>query len=143
MVATGQTAPAFAAEDQNGQTIRLDDFDGQTLVLYFYPADDTPGCTREACSFRDNLQRLAERNVAVVGVSADTVESHAAFADRYDLAFPLLADPEKEIIQAYDVEGRFGNAARVTVVIGEDGVVQQVYRDVDPEQHAEQVLEDL
>lgn len=143
MVEIGQQAPGFTAQDQDGDTVQLSDFAGRQLVLYFYPKDDTPGCTKEACSFRDNLDRLEDEEAAVLGVSADTVESHAAFAARHDLDFQLLADPEKEIIDAYDVEGRFGNAARVTVLIDENGVVRKVYEDVDPEQHAEQVLEDL
>ncbi|MDY6769911.1 MAG: peroxiredoxin [Candidatus Nanohaloarchaea archaeon] len=143
MIEPGQPAPDFAARDQDGDRVQLSDFDGKTVVLYFYPKDDTPGCTTEACGFRDALSRFADRDAAVLGVSADTVESHAAFAEKHDLGFRLLADPEKDIIEAYDVEGRFGNAARVTVVIGPDGVIQQVYEDVDPEQHAEQVLEEL
>lgn len=143
MVEIGQQAPGFTAQDQDGDTVQLSDFAGRQLVLYFYPKDDTPGCTKEACSFRDNLDRLEDEEATVLGVSADTVESHAAFAARHDLDFQLLADPEKEIIDAYDVEGRFGNAARVTVLIDENGVVRKVYEDVDPEQHAEQVLEDL
>ncbi|MFB6294514.1 MAG: peroxiredoxin, partial [Candidatus Nanohaloarchaea archaeon] len=126
-----------------GDTVTLDDFADRKLVLYFYPKDDTPGCTKEACSFRDTLSRLQDHNVAVVGVSADTVASHRQFADKYDLDFQLLADPDKDIIAAYDAEGRFGNAARITVLIDEDGVVEQVYEDVDPGSHAEEILEDL
>ncbi len=143
MVDVGQRAPGFTAENQHGETVTLDDFAGRKLVLYFYPKDDTPGCTTEACNFRDNLARLEDEDAAVVGVSADTVGSHQEFADKYDLDFPLLADPDKDIIEAYDVGGRFGNAARVTVLIDEEGVVQQVYEDVDPDAHAEEVLEDL
>ncbi|MDY6769236.1 MAG: thioredoxin-dependent thiol peroxidase [Candidatus Nanohaloarchaea archaeon] len=143
MLEEGQAAPDFTAEDQDGTTVSLSDFEGRTVVLYFYPKDDTPGCTKEACSFRDNLQRLEERDVAVLGVSADTAESHSDFAEKYGLGFTLLADPDKDIIEAYGVEGRFGNAARVTFLVNGDGVIERVFEDVDPENHAEQVLEAL
>lgn len=143
MLEEGVDAPAFKGVDQNGDAVKLKDFAGQTVVLYFYPKDDTPGCTKEACSFRDNINTLQEQNIAVVGVSADDVDSHEQFADRYNLPFPLLADPDKEIIDAYDVRGAFGNAKRVTYVINEDGVIERVYSKVDTEQHAEDILADL
>lgn len=139
----GASAPEFEAEDQDGETVRLSDFSGRKLALYFYPRDDTPGCTREACSLRDGIDSLEEQGVEVVGVSADTAESHRKFAEKYGLPFTLLADPEKEIIDAYGVEGRSGNASRVTFLIDEEGTVEKVYRAVDVENHADQILEGL
>lgn len=143
MVGKGEEAPDFEAEDQEGEKVRLSDFRGKKVVLYFYPKDDTPGCTKEACSFRDSIESLEEKGTVVLGVSADTVDSHREFVDKHGLNFTLLADPDKEMIEDYGVEGRFGNAARVTFLIDEDGRVERVYRNVDPENHAEEVLEDL
>lgn len=143
MIEQGQEAPGFEALDQSGDPVSLSGFEGRKLVLYFYPKDDTPGCTTEACSFRDAIQRFEENGVAVVGVSADTVESHEAFAEKYGLEFPLLADHDREIIESYGVEGEFGNASRVTVVIDEDGIVERVYTDVDPDAHVEEILGDI
>lgn len=143
MIEEGARAPDFEAEDQGGETVMLSEFSGNKVVLYFYPKDGTPGCTKEACSFRDNLDRLQEEGVTVLGVSADTVASHQAFAEKHGLDFTLLADPDKNIIEEYDVEGRFGNASRVTFLIDADGVVEKVYRKVDPGKHAEEILEDL
>jgi Peroxiredoxin len=97
-IGEGDVAPDFELEDQNGAKIRLSDFKGRKVVLYFYPKDDTPGCTKEACSFRDNIQRISERNAVVLGVSADSVQSHKKFAQKYGLNFHILSDPEKKVI---------------------------------------------
>lgn len=140
MLSDGETAPDFEGETQTGETIRLSDFSGQPVALYFYPKDDTPGCTKEACNLRDRYETLQDAGIQVIGVSADDVESHKAFADKYDLPFPLVADPDKEIIDQYDVDGRFGNAQRVTYLINTDGIIEQVITDVDVEQHADQLL---
>lgn len=143
MLAPGDDAPGFSGVDQHGDEVSLADFSGQRVVLYFYPKDNTPGCTKEACSFRDRFDAFTAEDIAVIGVSADSVDSHQSFADKYDLPFSLIADPEKDIIDAYDVRGAFGNAKRVTYVIGEDGSIEQVYTDVDTEQHAKDILADL
>lgn len=142
MIAEGDAAPDFTAPDQDGNPVSLSDVSGR-VVLYFYPKDDTPGCTKEACSLRDSIEALEEdAGVTVIGVSADTVDSHAAFRDKYELPFTLLADPDKEIIEQYGVKGRLGTAKRVTFLIDE-GVVEHVFRDVDPASHAEQILAEL
>lgn len=143
MIEAGDTAPAFTAQDHRGEQVSLSDFRGRRVILYFYPKDDTPGCTTEACALRDSHDAFEEHGVAVLGVSADDVDSHAAFREKYDLPFTLLADPGKEIISAYGVEGGRGHAERATFLIDEEGVVERVYRDVDPANHAEQLLEDL
>ncbi len=139
----GQTAPVFSGTTQTGETVSLTDFRGQPVALYFYPKDDTPGCTKEACSLRDGYDQLQDTGIQVIGVSADDADSHEAFTDKYDLPFPLIADPDKKIIEQYGVEGRFGNAKRVTFLIDDDGVIQHVITDVDTEDHAEQVLTTL
>lgn len=137
----GDPAPSFQAEAQDGQIYDLEDFAGQWVVLYFYPKDDTSGCTKEACSFRDNMSQLKEKAV-VLGVSADTLESHKKFAEKYHLNYPLLADPEKTIIKAYDVNGPVF-AKRTTFIISPEGIISKVYEGVNPEQHAEEILRDI
>jgi peroxiredoxin Q/BCP len=102
----GQAAPHFEAKDQHGNTIKLSDFRGKKVVLYFYPKDDTPGCTAEACNFRDHYEDLQQRGFEIIGVSADDEKKHQKFATKYQLPFPLLPDTEKEIIQAYGVWGK-------------------------------------
>lgn len=143
MLDTGQEAPSFTGTDQDGDTVKLSDFRGRKIVLYFYPEDNTPGCTTEACSFRDSFDAFTERDIAVIGVSADTVESHKKFAKTQRLPFPLIADPDHEIIDAYDVRGSFGNAKRATYIIDENGIIEHVYETVDTEQHPETILNDL
>jgi len=142
----GDPAPAFALPDQDGETRSLSDYRGQWLVLYFYPKDDTPGCTTEACSFRDNINRLIAQDAAVLGVSMDSVESHAAFAAEHELPFPLLADPEGEAVRAYGALSDFmviKFAKRQTFIIDPDGRIARVYRKVDPDEHVQDVLDDL
>lgn len=140
MLQTGVEAPLFTAKTQNGEPISLDAFRGQTVALYFYPKDDTRGCTKEACSLRDGNKQLEDEGIQVIGVSADSVASHEAFADKHGLPFPLVADPDGDIIDAYDVAGRAGRAKRVTYLIDADGVIQHVFTDVDPNNHTEQIL---
>ncbi len=138
----GSPAPAFKAPDQTGQTHKLSDYKGRHVILYFYPKDDTSGCTREACKFRDTLPSLKEAEGQVIGVSPDTVESHKHFAEKYNLPFPLLADPDHKIIRDYGVE-KGDSAKRTTFLIGPDGKLVKVYNQVKPERHAEEVLADL
>ena len=143
------TLPAVGSEDvvKNGQ-VHLTDLKGKTVVLYFYPKDDTPGCTKEACSFRDANREMQKRGIVVLGVSADSVASHQKFADKYGLSFPLLADTDTAVSQQYGVwkEKSFAGKKymginRETFLIDKDGVVRKIWHKVKPEGHAEEVLE--
>jgi peroxiredoxin Q/BCP len=138
----GNLAPDFTATAHDGTVFHLAALRGKPVVLYFYPKDETPGCTKEACSFRDALQKLAKTGAVIVGVSADTRESHQAFALHYSLPFLLLSDPDGAIGRLYGVPFAVRHR-RQTFVIGADGTVHNVYRNVDVTVHAAQVLEDL
>jgi peroxiredoxin Q/BCP len=135
----GTDAPAFTAKDTNGNTVSLSDFAGKTVVLYFYPKDDTPGCTKQACGFRDASADYQGKDIVVLGVSADDEASHQQFTQKYNLNFPLLADTEKTIIKAYDVDGG-GYAKRVTYVIDGNGKIIHVDSSVNTTTHASDVL---
>jgi peroxiredoxin Q/BCP len=148
MLKEGNKAPAFKLESSEGDTVSLDDFKGKTVVLYFYPKDDTPGCTREAQGFRDAAAALKKKKAVVLGVSRDSVKSHCSFRDKYDLNFPLLSDPEGKVIRAYGAWGEknmYGKVSegiiRTTVVIGPDGKVAKVFPRVKVDGHVEKVLE--
>jgi peroxiredoxin Q/BCP len=141
-LSVGTDAPAFTAKDTNGNTISLSDFAGKTVVLYFYPKDDTPGCTKQACSFRDSQAEYKDKDVVVLGVSADDEVSHQAFTNKYNLNFPLLADTQKSIITAYDVDGG-GYAKRVTYIIDGNGKIIDVDAAVNTSTHASDVLAKL
>ena len=144
-------APDFSLPDQDGTVHALGDYAGKWLVLYFYPKDDTPGCTTEACSFRDEREAIAEFGKAeVVGISKDTVRSHKKFVDKYGLNFTLLADPEHKTIEAYGswqpkkFMGReYLGTHRDTFIISPDGKIAKTYRGVDPKTHAPQIIADL
>lgn len=146
-----QNAPDFSLQDQDGKLHQLKDYAGKWLVLYFYPKDDTPGCTKEACSFRDARDVIAKLGRAeVVGVSKDSVASHKKFADKHELNFTLLSDPEHKTIEAYDswqpkkFMGReFLGTMRNTFVISPDGKIAKKYEGVDPQTHAAQIIKDL
>ena len=144
----GSVAPNFAAKDANGETVRLKDLRGQKVVLYFYPKDDTPGCTKEACSFREAFADFKKRDIKVLGVSTDSEASHKKFAAKYKLPFTLLADPDHSIADAYGVYGEkkfmgrtYLGVKRVTFLIDEKGKVKKVFDKVKPEEHARDVLE--
>ncbi len=146
----GQPAPDFQGIDQNGNTIGLDMFRGQKIVLYFYPKDSTPGCTAEACNLRDNYHTLMSRGIKVIGVSADNEKSHKKFSENYQLPFPLLADTEKKIIQSYGVWGEkkfmgktFDGILRTTFLISEDGIIEHIFDKVQTKSHTEQILDFL
>jgi peroxiredoxin Q/BCP len=142
----GADAPDFRLADQNGNFHSLPDYAGRWLVLYFYPKDDTPGCTREACAFRDGLAKLQAAGAAVVGVSVDTQESHRKFADKYQLAFPLLADSEGLVTRRYGALMDwqvFRVARRITFLITPAGRIHRVYLKVDPNRHADEILAEL
>jgi peroxiredoxin Q/BCP len=141
-LAVGTDAPAFTAKDTDGNTISLSDFAGKTVVLYFYPKDDTPGCTKQACSFRDAQPEYRGKDVVVFGVSADDQAAHQAFTAKYNLNFPLLVDTSKSLIQAFDVDGG-GYAKRVTYVIDPNGKIILVDTAVSTSTHATDVLNAL
>ncbi len=143
----GDPAPAFSAITHAGARVSLADFKGRPVVLYFYPKDDTPGCTREACAFRDTHAAFEKRGAVVLGVSVDPVKSHERFAAKYALPFPLLADENRTIVQAYGVWGektfmgrKYQGTHRVTFLIGADGRIRQIWSTVKPETHAAEVL---
>lgn len=146
----GTVAPDFGLPDQEGRVHRLSDYRGRWVVLYFYPKDDTPGCTKEACGFRDRMGDLQELGAVVLGVSADDVESHKRFAEKYGLNFPLLADPERQAILAYGAWGKknlygkeYEGVLRQTFLIDPEGRIAKVWKKVSPEGHAEEVAEAL
>ena len=138
-LSVGTTAPAFTTKDTNGNTVSLSDFAGKTVVLYFYPKDDTPGCTKQACSFRDAQSDYQGKDIVVLGVSADDETSNQAFTTKYNLNFPLLADTDKSLIKAYDVDGG-GYAKRVTYIIDPNGKIAHVDTTVNTSTHANDVL---
>lgn len=150
MLQAGMKAPDFTLMDQNGASVRLTDFLGKKVVLYFYPRDNTPGCTRQACAFAQNYEGFKSRDIAVIGISKDSVASHLKFAQKYDLPFVLLSDPQLEAIQAYGVwqeKKMYGKVtmgvARTTFIIDEEGIIQKVMPRVKPDTNAQDVLNAL
>ena len=148
MIKEGTNAPAFKTTDANGETISLKDLKGQKVVLYFYPKDDTPGCTKEACSFRDAWAKFKQRGITVLGVSPDSEASHKKFETKYKLPFTLLADKDHAIADAYGVWGEkkfmgrtYMGVLRTTFLIDEKGKIRKVFEKVKPEDHASEVLE--
>jgi peroxiredoxin Q/BCP len=148
MLNVGTQAPDFALEDQGGTLHRLRDYRGRWVVLYFYPRDDTSGCTKEACSFRDAMPAFGDVDAQVFGVSADDHASHRKFIAKYDLNFPLLVDPEKSVLEGFEAYGEktmygrsYMGVLRVTYLIGPDGVIARTWPKVKPEGHAEEVRE--
>jgi thioredoxin-dependent peroxiredoxin len=142
----GKASPAFELGDQAGKTHRLSDYHGRWLVLYFYPKDDTPGCTKEACRFRDDHSALRALGAEVLGVSLDTRDSHVRFAEKYKLPFPLLTDPDGATARAYGALWSLGPikfTRRHSFLIDPDGKIAEIYRKVDPETHSEQIQRDL
>ena len=146
----GDKAPDFTAESSDGKKVSLKDLKGKRVILYFYPKDDTPGCTVEACGFRDSIKKIQVQDTVVLGVSPDNVASHNKFIDKFKLPFALLADEDKEICQAYGVwveKSMYGKkymgVARTTFLIGKDGRIVKIYEKVKPEGHAEEILEQL
>jgi peroxiredoxin Q/BCP len=148
MLDVGDKAPAFSLEDQSGKTVKLSDFKGRKVVLYFYPKDDTPGCTREACAFRDEHSALQKAGAVVLGVSPDSGPSHAKFAGKYKLTFPLLADTDHAVSEKYGAWGpktlygrKFMGITRSTFLVDEAGKVARVWPKVKVDGHVDQVLE--
>jgi peroxiredoxin Q/BCP len=145
-LSVGDNAPGFTVKDTDGNTVSLAKYAGKTVVLYFYPKDDTPGCTKEACSFRDYYADYQGKDIVVFGVSMDDAASHKAFTDKFSLPFPLLADVDGIITKAYDVQGEkngFHYSQRVTYVIDGAGKIVKVYDSVKTETHASDILADL
>ena len=147
MIAEGEKAPDFSLPDSNGKQVKLSDFAGKRVVLYFYPKDDTPGCTVEACGFRDMKPEFEKRGAAILGISPDDSASHAKFAAKYKLPFTLLADAGAKAAQKYGVWGeqnfagkKFMGIARTTFVVGRGGKVEKVFEGVKPEGHNSEVL---
>ena len=150
MLTAGIKAPDFSLSDQHGNTVTLADFAGKKIVLYFYPRDNTPGCSRQACAFAGAYEDFKTMNVAVIGVSKDSVASHVKFAEKYSLPFTLLSDPELQAIQAYDVwqeKKNYGKVSmgvvRSTYIIDENGVIEKVMPKVKPDTNAAEILEYL
>lgn len=148
MLNIGDVAPDFSAFDQDDEKVNLNDFKGKKVVLYFYPKDDTPGCTKEACSFRDNFSELTEKGIVILGVSTDNTKSHKKFQNKYNLPFTLLADPEKELVALYDVfkeKNMYGKkilgTVRTTFLIDEEGKIIHIFKKPKSEIHATEVLE--
>jgi len=150
MLKEGDLAPDFELETYGGDTIKLSDLRGRRVVLYFYPKDDTSGCTKEACGFRDNMGALEEKNAIVLGVSPDGVASHEKFRDKFELNFPLLSDPDHAVAEAYGAWGtkkmygrEYKGILRSTFVIDPEGRIEKAYPKVKPADHAGQVVTDL
>jgi peroxiredoxin Q/BCP len=146
----GDKAPAFTVATNGGKTVSLNDYAGKNVILYFYPKDNTPGCTKEACAFRDEFAQFKKKGAVVLGVSPDSVKSHDKFVEKFKLPFTLLADEEKEIVQAYGVWGekvfmgrKYLGVYRVTFLIGPDGKIKKIWPAVKPEDHAAEVLAEL
>lgn len=146
-LAEGDVAPTFTAATNGGGTASLSDYKGKNVILYFYPKDDTPGCTKEACAFRDHFAAFKKKGAVVLGVSVDPVKAHDKFVEKYKLPFTLLADVDKKIVEAYGVWGqktfmgrKYLGVHRVTFLIGPDGKIKKIWPKVKPEEHAEEVL---
>ncbi len=147
MIEVGEKAPDFVGKDQDEKKVKLSDYKGKKVALYFYPKDDTPGCTKQACSLRDGFSDLKKNNIEVIGVSADDKESHQKFIEKYDLPFILLADTDKDIINKYGVYGeknmygkKFMGIKRTTFLIDEEGKIKKIFKRVKTDEHAEEVL---
>lgn len=147
MLNEGDFAPDFTTTDQNGNTVKLSDFTGKRVVLYFYPKDDTPGCTKEACSLRDSFDVFEEKGIKILGVSTDSEKSHQKFITKYDLPFDLLADTEKEIVESYGVWGeknmygkKYFGINRTTFLIDKEGKIVKIFKKVKVDEHADEVL---
>ncbi|HPR34041.1 MAG TPA: thioredoxin-dependent thiol peroxidase [Anaerolineaceae bacterium] len=145
-----KTAPNFELNDQSGQPHKLSDYIGKRVVLYFYPKDDTPGCTAEACSFRDNYSVFKQNDIVILGVSADSEKSHAKFQEKYELPFTLLSDTDHQVSEAYGVWGlkkymgrEYYGINRTTFLIDEEGKLVKIYEKVKPAEHAQEIMQDF
>ncbi len=148
VLSEGVKAPGFELQDSEGMIHKLSDYAGETIVVYFYPKDDTPGCTKEACSFRDSYADFKQAGVTIIGISPDKVESHKKFKEKYALPFTLLADPGHSVCEAFGVWGlkksfgrEYEGVFRTTYVIGPEGYIKRVFENVKPSDHSQEVLE--
>jgi peroxiredoxin Q/BCP len=146
-IAEGMPAPLFEGRDQDGNVIKLSNYKGKKIILYFYPKDNTPGCTAEACSLRDNYEELIKKGFVVLGISPDTEKSHKGFAEKFHLPFPLIADPDRKIMTAYGAYGekmmygrKVTGVIRTTFIIDEKGLIEKVIKKVDTKEHAPQIF---
>jgi peroxiredoxin Q/BCP len=147
MPEVGAPAPDFSGVTQDGEEISLSDFEGKKLALYFYPRDNTPGCTRQACNLRDNFSELEKQNIAIVGVSDDPVDEHVKFANKYDLPFPLIADTDRAVLHSYGTYGQknlygriFMGTKRTTFLIDEDGMIRKIIKRPKVGEHADEII---
>lgn len=147
---TNQQAPSFELPDESGKIHRLNDYKGKWVLLYFYPKDDTPGCTLEAVNFKETIEKFQKSNVIVIGISVDTLESHKKFKEKYNLPFTLLSDPQKNVVKKYGVWGKkkfmgreFEGILRTSFLIDPNGKIFKIYENVKPATHAQEVLEEL
>jgi thioredoxin-dependent peroxiredoxin len=150
MLEEGKKAPVFKLKNQNGETVALNDFKGKRVVLYFYPKDDTPGCTKEACSFRDEFPKFGDLNVVILGVSPDSIESHKKFIEKYKLPFDLLSDEKKEVVEKYEVWKEKNNYGKIymgversTFILDENLVIKKIFRKVKVEGHSDEIKQAL
>jgi len=150
MLNVGDKAPDFNLNDDSGNSVKLNDFKGKNIVLYFYPKDDTPGCTREACGFQEDQKKFKTKNSVILGVSADSVDSHGKFKNKYKLSFPLLSDPDRKTIKDYGVwkeKNMYGlkkmGIVRTTFIIDEKGKIARIFQNVKVDGHIEKVLSEL
>lgn len=141
MPKVGDKAPDFKSETYGGEKIKLSDFKGNIVALYFYPKDNTGTCAKEACSIRDSMEKLSNKGIKIIGVSTDGVKSHENFRDKYDLNFPLASDKSKDIITKYGVESDFGSARRVTFLIDSKGVISHIWLKVMAAEHGREILD--
>ncbi|MCF8302163.1 MAG: thioredoxin-dependent thiol peroxidase [Bacteroidales bacterium] len=146
----GDKAPEFKGEDQNGNKVVLDELKGSKVILYFYPKDNTPGCTAEACNLRDNYEALLNKGFKIIGVSPDSLKSHQKFSEKYELPFPLIPDPDKTIIKAYGIWGpkkfmgkEYEGVHRTTFIIDESGYMEKVFEKVKTKDHTNQILQEM
>ncbi|MDP3778438.1 MAG: thioredoxin-dependent thiol peroxidase [bacterium] len=145
----GQKAPDFTLPDQNGVEHKLSAYKGQRVLIYFYPKDDTPGCTKEACNFRDNMISFKKSKIQIFGISVDPVKRHAKFAEKFELPFPLLSDEKKEVVEAYGVWAKkkfmgreYMGTLRMSFLIDPQGKIEKIYEQVKPDTHTQEVIED-
>jgi peroxiredoxin Q/BCP len=146
----GDIAPEFTAATNEGKTVSLSDFRGKNVILYFYPKDSTPGCTKEACAFRDDFSEFKKKGAVILGVSTDSAKSHAKFVEKYNLPFPLLVDEDKKIVNAYGAYGprifmgiKYTGTHRITFLIGPNGKIKKIWPKVKPAEHSREILEVL
>lgn len=137
----GEMFPAFSLSDDAGNTVTLDSLKGKTTIVYFYPKDDTPGCTTEACNFRDDIEAFRGKGIPVYGISVDSIDSHKKFKEKYHLNFPLLSDETKTLVEKLGIKSLIGNAQRTTFVLDKNGNIIKIYQNVSPNKHSKELMD--